>query len=103
VKNIMIIDGADNCAYDVFAATDDEFAFIFPAKGQDVAFADEIWAEPASPLMRQTFDALWTRPVDKKTMTGLHGTIYFQLENKKQYYPNRKDSDLTDNRSRPQR
>lgn len=103
MKNIMIVDGADNCAYDVFAATDDEFALLFPAEGQDIAFADELWVEPVSREVRQAFDALWTRPIDKKAMTGLHGTIFYQLEKKKKYYPNRKDSDLTDNRSRPQR
>jgi hypothetical protein len=103
MKNIMIIDGADNCAYDVFAATDDEFALFFPAEGQDIAFADELWAKPVQPRIKRAFDALWGRPVDKKSMAGLHGTIFYQLESKKQYYPNRRDSDLTENRSRPQR
>ncbi len=28
MKNIMIIDGAENCVYDVFAAPDDDFALI---------------------------------------------------------------------------
>ena len=41
MKNIQVIDGADNAVYDVFAATDDEFAMIFPA-GHDVAFIDEV-------------------------------------------------------------
>jgi hypothetical protein len=30
MKNIMVIDGAENCVYDVFAAPDDDFALIFP-------------------------------------------------------------------------
>jgi len=30
VKNIQIIDGAQNCVYDIFSATDEEFALVFP-------------------------------------------------------------------------
>ena len=37
MKNIQIIDGAENCVYDLFAATDEEFARIFPI-GTDIAF-----------------------------------------------------------------
>jgi hypothetical protein len=40
MKNIQVIDGAENCVYDIFAATDEEFSLIFP-RGQDVAFIDE--------------------------------------------------------------
>ena len=43
MKNIQVIDGAVNCVYDVFAATDEEFALIFPP-GQGVAFIDEVRA-----------------------------------------------------------
>ena len=43
MKNIQIIDGADNCVYDIFACTEEEFALIFPA-GTDIAFIDEIYA-----------------------------------------------------------
>ena len=43
MKNIQIIDGAINCVYDIFEATDDEFKLIFPA-GQDIAFIDEVWS-----------------------------------------------------------
>jgi len=45
MKNIMIIDGAENCVYDVFAAPDDDFAIIFP-EGTDVAFIEEIERRP---------------------------------------------------------
>lgn len=42
MKNIQVIDGAVNCVYDIFAATDEEFALIFP-DGQDIAFVDEVY------------------------------------------------------------
>jgi len=33
VKNIQIIDGAGNATYNIFQATNDEFAEIFPGSG----------------------------------------------------------------------
>ena len=99
----MIIDGGDNCAYDIFAATDDEFTLMFPGDGQDIAFIDEIIAAGPRASVDAAFRRLWTRPVDKKSVAGLHGTIFYELAHKKQYYPNRKDSDLTANRSRAQK
>jgi hypothetical protein len=42
MKNIQVIDGAVNCVYDIFAATDEEFGLIFP-DGQDIAFIDEVY------------------------------------------------------------
>jgi hypothetical protein len=43
VKNIQVIDGAENCVYDILAATEEEFAQIFPA-GEHVAFIDDVVA-----------------------------------------------------------
>ena len=42
MKNIQIIDGADNCVYDIFEATDEEFSLLFPS-GQNIAFIDEVY------------------------------------------------------------
>ena len=100
MKNVMIIDGADNCAYDIFAATDDEFALMFPGDGQDIAFIDEIIAAMPRAEFQSMTAALWARPVDNKSAAGLHGTIFYELDHKKQYYPNRKKSDLTASRAR---
>jgi hypothetical protein len=103
MKNILIIDAAENCAYDIFAATDDEFDLLFPAPGQDIAFPDEILGKPAGSDSIEALNALWRRPVDKKSVNGLHGTIFYGLDFKKKYYPNRRDSDLTDSLARQQR
>ena len=40
MKNIQAIDGANNCTYDVFQASDLEFSLIFP-DGADIEFADD--------------------------------------------------------------
>lgn len=41
MKNIQIIDGAVNAAFDIFQATEHEFNLIFPSH-QDIAFIDEV-------------------------------------------------------------
>ena len=45
MKNIQIIDGADNCTFSIFQATDEEFSLIFPEPLQDIA------APPPSPSL----------------------------------------------------
>ena len=100
-KNIMYIDGALNCAYDIFAATPMEFALFFPDEGQDIAFMDEIWPDgdtgygkPIAPDIEAAFAAVWKRPVAKAKAIGIHGIIFHgDLSFKKEYYPNRRDSD----------
>ena len=42
MKNIRIIDGADNTTCSIFAATDEEFAVIFPG-GTDIEFAEDFF------------------------------------------------------------
>ena len=37
MKNIQIIDGAQNCVYDIFSATDEEFALVLGNKTADEA------------------------------------------------------------------
>jgi hypothetical protein len=48
MKNIQVIDGAENCVYDIFQASDEEFSPIF-CDGRDIAFIDEVY-ESGGPL-----------------------------------------------------
>jgi hypothetical protein len=41
MKNIQVIDGADNATYSIFQATEDEFAQILPERGQDLEIAED--------------------------------------------------------------
>ncbi|MES1982629.1 MAG: hypothetical protein V4443_09140 [Pseudomonadota bacterium] len=92
MKNIQVIDGADNCVYDIFAATDDEFALIFPPK-QDVAFIDEVMGRGPEEELDAAFSRIWKRPVRKSDAMGVHGILFYELEHKKQYYPTRRDDE----------
>jgi hypothetical protein len=92
MKNIQVIDGAENTAYDIFSATDDEFDLIFPV-GQDVAFIDEVMARGPQEALDAAFDRIWKRRIPKKHVIGIHGLLFYELECKKQYYPTRKDEE----------
>lgn len=92
MKNIQVIDGAVNCVYDVFAATEEELAAIFPSD-QDVAFIDEVYNNGSREVLERAFKAIWQRRVPKAQVQGIHGTLFFELEAEKPYYPTRKDEE----------
>lgn len=92
MKNIQVIDGAQNSVYDIFAATDEEFALLFP-NGTDIAFIDEIYAAGDEEKLNVAFNAIWQRRVKKSEVQGIHGIIFYELEEKKLYYPTRRDEE----------
>lgn len=92
MKNIQIIDGAQNCVYDIFSATDEEFLFLFPA-GVDIAFIDEIYTDSDSELLDAIFNKIWQRRIKKSEVQGIHGVIFYGLNEKMIYYPARKDEE----------
>ena len=92
MKNIQVIDGADNSVYDIFAATEDEFALIFP-EGQDIAFIEEVMARGPEHTLSEAFTRIWERRVPKCEAMGIHGIVFYELDHKKQYYPTRRDEE----------
>jgi hypothetical protein len=94
MKNIQVIDSAENCVYDIFSATDEEFSLIFP-QGQDVAFIDEVIARAQGEKLNEAFKNIWARRLPKTEVNGVHGLLFYQLERKKAYYPSRKDEEAT--------
>lgn len=92
MKNIQVIDGADNCVYDIFSATDDEFALVFP-NGTDIAFIDEVYDKGDAQLLDAAFNNIWQRRIKKSSAQGTHGILFYELEEKKVYYPTRRDEE----------
>lgn len=92
MKNIQVIDGAVNCVYDIFQATEEEFRAIFP-EGQDVAFIDEVYANGDEETLDKAFTSIWTRRIPKAKANGIHGLLFYELESKKPYYPMRRDEE----------
>lgn len=94
MKYIQVIDGAENCAYDIFTATDEEFALMFPGEGQNIEFVADFFDRIGEARASAICNALWERPVDKSQVQGIHGTLFYGLDTKKPFYPNKRESDL---------
>lgn len=69
MKTILVIDRADNCAYDCFLASEDLFGRIYPGEGQDVEFIEDVLAREGERLDEE-FKAMWRRPVRKTDVRG---------------------------------
>lgn len=93
MKNIQVIDGALNCCYDIFAMTDRDYALMFPG-GQDIEFISDFIARVGIRKATMVCKALWKRPIDQKKIVGLHGTLFYELEFKRAYYPTKKDAEM---------
>ena len=85
MKNIQVIDGADNCTFPVFQVTDDEFALIFPDPGQDIQFSEDLDERALQALI-----PAWNRPIMKTNAMGIHGTLFYHFDEKRQYFPKTK-------------
>jgi hypothetical protein len=102
LRNIQVIDGADNCAYDVFAVEEHDFDAIFPG-GRDVEFADEFAARVGEKLATEVFSRMWTHRLNRKTVQGLHGTLFYGLAAKKAFYPTKKEAEMVTSFGLPRR
>ncbi|MBT2746008.1 MULTISPECIES: hypothetical protein [unclassified Lysobacter] len=63
---------------------------IFP-EGQDVAFIDEVLARHPSETLDPVFARLWRNRLAKRDANGIHGLLFYRLEEKKVFYPDRID------------
>src|ERR1700729_2950720 len=94
MRNIQIIDGAKNFVYDIFAGTDEEFALFFPS-GTDIAFIDEVYERGAARVLDAAFNEIWKRRIRKVDVQGIHGIIFWEHDEKKVYYPTRRERTLS--------
>ncbi|WP_186005719.1 hypothetical protein [Xanthomonas cannabis] len=93
--NIQVVDGADNCTYDIFMANVDDFHEIFPDSGQDVEFISDFVSRVGEKRATNILNRVWKNPVDKKLAQGIHGTLFFELDKKKVYYPTKRESEMS--------
>ncbi len=97
MKNVQIIDGAENCTFSVFEFTDQQFSIIFSTKGQDLAFAEELETRLSAAQLVIAFEGVWNRPADKQQIQGLHGTIFYGFSEKRHVFPaTRRECDWDD-------
>lgn len=86
LKNIQVIDGALNCTFSIFQATDEEFALLFPEPQQDMQYAEDLASLPRQEEVEAALCRIWERPIRKQDAQGLHGTLFYELERYKTYY-----------------
>lgn len=86
MKNIQIIDGAINATFSIFQATEEEFLVIFP-DGRDIEIADDLFERVGEDEASRLLAPLWQRPILKRDALGIHGTLYFDAEERRQFLP----------------
>jgi hypothetical protein len=94
MKNIQVIDGAVNCVYDIFCASDADFREIFPPR-EDVAFIDDVVRRHRTrkKQLQAALARIWKRRIPKRKARGIHGILFYQLPEKKAYYAARRDEE----------
>jgi hypothetical protein len=86
MKNIQIIDGAVNATFSIFQATEEEFLVIFP-DGRDIEVVDDLFDRVGEAEASRLLAPLWQRPILKRDALGIHGTLYFGAEERREFLP----------------
>ncbi|MBC7750413.1 MAG: hypothetical protein H7Z73_01655 [Candidatus Saccharibacteria bacterium] len=94
MKAIQVIDGADNCLYELYSATDDEFTKLFPDE-TDIQFIEDVLGRLGEVESFKLLANLWSRPLDKKEVNGIYGTLFYEQYYKNVYFPTRKEAEIT--------
>lgn len=84
MKNIQIIDGANNATFSAFQATEEEYAAIFP-KDCDMELVEDMIKRLGEKEAGRVLATLWNRPILKHDAMGLHGTLFY--DNEHRIYP----------------
>lgn len=91
MKNIQIIDRAENATFSVFQVTEDEFSAIFPGEKQDIELIEDFIKRCGSDDRAAcVLTPIWERPILKRDALGIHGTLYFGYEDRRRYLPTTK-------------
>jgi hypothetical protein len=94
MKNIQVIDAAENCGFCICAVAEKDFYLIFPAPGQDVEFIDDVVKRLGEPLAGELVRRATGGRIEKAKLKGLHGTLFFGLPERRKWYRNKRETDL---------
>ncbi|MBU6395996.1 MAG: hypothetical protein KGQ75_15605 [Sphingomonadales bacterium] len=98
MKNIQIIDGAVNATFSVFQATAEEFATIFP-DGQDIELIEDLAERLGEQSANLVLEPIWNRPILKRDALGIHGTLFYDNDDRREHIPTAKREIDWDERS----
>lgn len=95
MKNVQVVDGADNSTFPVYSVTEDDFRLIFAERGQDVEFAQDLVERCGSESAAgQLIMRVTRKQVKKSEVCGIHGTLFIDLPKRKKYFPRKRMSDV---------
>jgi hypothetical protein len=86
MKNIQIIDGAVNATFSVFQVTEEEFAAIFPG-GRDIELVEDLIERLGEEAAGAVLAPIWDRPILKRDALGIHGTLFYDNEHRREHVP----------------
>ena len=73
MRNIQVIDSAENCPFAVFQVTHADFRLLFPEPGQDIQYAEDL---PEDVSIRSALVRMSENPIRKREAMGIHGTLF---------------------------
>lgn len=91
MKNIQVIDGASNCTFSIFEATEEEFARLFPEAEQEIQFSDDLANLSEQDEVSAALKRIWERPIRKRDVQGIHGTLFHNLGHYKRHYREKRE------------
>jgi hypothetical protein len=97
MKNIQVIDGATNCTFSLFQATDEEFELLFPEPRQDIQYAEDLGGFSHQDEIAAALQRIWQRPIRKQDIQGIHGTLFYQLQRYKNMYREKREDAVEQN------
>lgn len=95
MKNIQVVDGADNCIFPIYSVSDEDFLALFPDPGQSVEFVQDLAARMGSERAAGELVMRVTKAkADKRTISGIDGTLFIDLPDRRKYFPNKREDDV---------
>ncbi|MBO9724965.1 MAG: hypothetical protein J7530_11370 [Novosphingobium sp.] len=96
MKNVQIIDSAANATFSLFQVTDDEFSAIFPSDSE-MQIAEDVFERLGKQEANRVIGPMWNRPILKRDAVGIHGTLFYDSEHRREYLPaSRREIDWPD-------
>lgn len=89
MKNIQIIDGADNATFSLFQAREEEFDAIFP-NGRDIELVEDVIDRLGKETAGVVLTPIWSRPILKRDALGIHGTLFYDNDRRRGHIPTSK-------------
>lgn len=95
MKNIQVIDGADNSIFPIYSVSDTDFKTVFPEPSQNIEFTQNLVQRLGSEAAAgQLVQRITKRHINKREVAGIHGTLFIDLAKRRKFFPNKREYDV---------